>query len=262
MTTGPRRSSKVNPERVPNIESLTSGPRRSSKVNPERVPNIEVSGSHHRGPLLDPSGFQPCLAIFHIHLLKGILKSSMPIVESNLLIESSPSAMSRSVLPKSQFPKSDSPSSEESSITLTRPRVRSHFSLSISLDPLPPTFPKSRSDQITSDQIRSGFFTSEHIFSIPHLMLCGEIGHNFNQWVKTSQTTPLPGLSTLGEISLYMTSLSLGEISPNLQRPKTGVVGLVLSHWLSWCPLYLPSTTFYFHKLDRYVLVHFANAGN
>ena len=53
-------------------------------------------------------------------------------------------------------------------------------------------------------------------FSIPHLMLGGIWGHHVNQWVKTSPTAPLPGLCTLGEILPYMTSLSVGKISPDV----------------------------------------------
>ena len=70
-------------------------------------------------------------------------------------------------------------------------------------------------------------------FSIPHLMLGGIWGHHVNQWVKTSLTTPLPGLCTSGEILPYMTSLSVGKISPDVQRPGSGVVRLVLTHWLT-----------------------------
>ena len=70
-------------------------------------------------------------------------------------------------------------------------------------------------------------------FSIPHLMLGGIWGHHVNQWVKRSLTTPLPGLCTSGEILPYMTSLSVGKISPDVQRPGSGVVRLVLTHWLT-----------------------------
>ena len=70
-------------------------------------------------------------------------------------------------------------------------------------------------------------------FSIPHLMLGGIWGHHVNQWVKTSLTTPLPGLCTSGEILPYMTSLSVGKISLDVHRPGSGVVRLVLTHWLT-----------------------------
>ena len=69
-------------------------------------------------------------------------------------------------------------------------------------------------------------------FSMPQLMIGEKKGHRVNQLVKTSQTTPLPGLCTSGEISLYMMSLSVGKISPDVQRPGSGVVRLVLTHWL------------------------------
>ena len=64
-------------------------------------------------------------------------------------------------------------------------------------------------------------------------MLGGEKAYYVNQWVNTSPTTPLPGLCTSGEILLFMTSLSLGENSPDVQRPGSGVVGLVLTHPLT-----------------------------
>ena len=38
---------------------------------------------------------------------------------------------------------------------------------------------------------------------------------------------------TLGEILPYMTSLSVGNLSPDVQRPGSGVVRLVLTHWLT-----------------------------
>ena len=65
------------------------------------------------------------------------------------------------------------------------------------------------------------------IFSIPYFMLSGEKVYYVNQWVNTSRMTPLPGLCTSRKILLYMTSLSLGENSPDVQRPGSGVVGLV-----------------------------------
>ena len=73
------------------------------------------------------------------------------------------------------------------------------------------------------------------IFSIPRFMNGGIWGYHLNQWVNTSPTTPLPGLCTSREILLYMTSLSV-------QRPGSGVVELVLTHWLTWCPQNPPST--------------------
>ena len=87
--------------------------------------------------------------------------------------------------------------------------------------------PKFTIRAIESSSQRSIFF------SIPHLMLGGIWGHHVNQWVKTSLTTPLPGLCTSGEILPYMTSLSVGKISPDVQRPGSGVVRLVLTHWLT-----------------------------
>ena len=86
------------------------------------------------------------------------------------------------------------------------------------------------------------------IFSIPHFMNGGFWGHQLNQWVNTSPTTPLPGLCTSGEILLYMTSLSVSKISPDVQRPGSGVVGLVLTHWLTWCPQNPPFINFYLEK--------------
>ena len=81
------------------------------------------------------------------------------------------------------------------------------------------------------------------------VMIGGIKGHHINQWVKTSQTTPLQALCTSGEISLYMTSLSLGKISPDVQRPGSGVVGLVLTQPLTWCPQKPPTITFYSEKI-------------
>ena len=87
------------------------------------------------------------------------------------------------------------------------------------------------------------------IFSIPYFMLSGEKVYYVNQWVNTSRTTPLPGLCTSGKILLFMTSLSLGENSPDVQRPGSGVVGLVLTHPLMWCSFFPPSITFYSEKI-------------
>ena len=69
-----------------------------------------------------------------------------------------------------------------------------------------------------------------------------------NEWVKTSRSTPLPGLCTSGKILLFMTSLSLGENCPDVQRPGSGVVGLVLTHPLMWCSFFPPSITFHSEK--------------
>ena len=82
------------------------------------------------------------------------------------------------------------------------------------------------------------------IFSIPRFMNGGIWGYHLNQWVNTSPTTPLPGLCTSREILLYMTSLSV-------QRPGSGVVELVLTHWLTWCPQNPPFINFYIEKMDR-----------
>ena len=80
-------------------------------------------------------------------------------------------------------------------------------------------------------------------------MLGGKKEHHINGWVNTSPTTPLPGLCTSGDISLSMTSLSVGKISPDVQRLGSGVVGLVLTHWLTWCPFSPPSIDFYSEKI-------------
>ena len=79
-------------------------------------------------------------------------------------------------------------------------------------------------------------------------MLGGEKGHHVNQGVNTTPSTPRPGLCTSGDISLSMTSLSVGKISPDVQRLGSGVVGLVLTHWLTWCPFSPPSIDFYSEK--------------
>ena len=42
--------------------------------------------------------------------------------------------------------------------------------------------------------------------------------------------------------------LSVTKISPDLQRPENGVVGLALTHWLTWCPQNPPCTDFYLEK--------------
>ena len=71
------------------------------------------------------------------------------------------------------------------------------------------------------------------IFSIPHFMI-GEVwGYHVNQWVITSPTTLLPGLCTSGQISLCVTSLSVSKICPDVQRPGRGVVGRVMTQWLT-----------------------------
>ena len=46
-----------------------------------------------------------------------------------------------------------------------------------------------------------------------------------------------------------MTSLSVSKISPNVLRPVSGVVGLVLTHPLTWCPQNPQIITFYSEKI-------------
>ena len=46
----------------------------------------------------------------------------------------------------------------------------------------------------------------------------------------------------------YLLSLSVSKISPDLQRPGRGVVGLVLTHWLMWYPQNPPIINFYLEK--------------
>ena len=77
--------------------------------------------------------------------------------------------------------------------------------------------------------------------------------HHVNQWVKNSETTLLPGLCTSGKISIFMTTVSVGNIFPNVQRPGSGVVGFVLTHWLTWCPYPHWASTIIQKKLDRCV---------
>ena len=72
-------------------------------------------------------------------------------------------------------------------------------------------------------------------------MLGGEKGHHIDQWVDTSPTTPLPSLCTSGDILPTDSDVIESEISPDVQRPGSGVVGLVLTHWLTWCPFFPPS---------------------
>ena len=67
-------------------------------------------------------------------------------------------------------------------------------------------------------------------------MIRGFWGHYVNGWVSASSTTPLPGLCTSGQILLSNSDVTHSEICPDLQRPGSGVVGLVMTHWLTWCP--------------------------
>ena len=67
-------------------------------------------------------------------------------------------------------------------------------------------------------------------------MLGEKKGHYVNQWVNTSLTTPLPGLCTSGDILPTDSDVIESEISPDVQRPGSGVIGLVLTHWLTWYP--------------------------
>ena len=55
-----------------------------------------------------------------------------------------------------------------------------------------------------------------------------------NGWVSTSPT--IPGLCTSGQILLTDSDVTHSEICPDLQRPGRGVVGLVMTHWLTWYP--------------------------
>ena len=67
-------------------------------------------------------------------------------------------------------------------------------------------------------------------------MIRGFWGHYVIGWVSASSTTPLPGLCTSGQILLSNSDVTHSEICPDLQRPGSGVVGLVMTHWLTWCP--------------------------
>ena len=60
--------------------------------------------------------------------------------------------------------------------------------------------------------------------------------HYVDQWVNTSPTTPLSGICTSGEILLTDSDVTWSKISPDVLRPRSGVVGLVLTHWLTWYP--------------------------
>ncbi len=57
-----------------------------------------------------------------------------------------------------------------------------------------------------------------------------------NGWVNTSPTTPLPGFCTLGQILLTDSDVTQSKICLDIQRPGRGVVGLVMTHWLTWYP--------------------------
>ena len=67
-------------------------------------------------------------------------------------------------------------------------------------------------------------------------MLGGKKEHHINGWVNTSPTTPLPGLCTSGQILLTDSDVTQSKICPDVQRPGRGVVGLVMTHWLTWYP--------------------------
>ena len=67
-------------------------------------------------------------------------------------------------------------------------------------------------------------------------MIGGFWGHYVNSWVSTSPTTPLLGLCTSGQILLTDSDVTHSEICPDVQRPGRGVVGLVMTHWLTWYP--------------------------
>ena len=80
-------------------------------------------------------------------------------------------------------------------------------------------------------------------------MLSGEKGHHVNQLVNTSPMTPLPSLCTSGDILPTDSDVIESEISPDVQRPGSGVVGLVLTHWFTWWPFFSPSVNFYLEKI-------------
>ena len=84
-------------------------------------------------------------------------------------------------------------------------------------------------------------------------MLGGKKEHHINGWVNTSPTTPLPGLCTSGAFSLSDSDVIKSKIFPDVQRPESGVVGLLLTHPLMWCPQNPLIITFYSEKLDRCV---------
>ena len=86
-------------------------------------------------------------------------------------------------------------------------------------------------------------------------MLGGEKGHHVNQWVNTSPTTPLPSLCTSGDIIPTDSDVIESEISPDVQRPGSGVVGLVLTHPLMWCSFFPQSITFYSEKIGPLCIV-------
>ena len=79
-------------------------------------------------------------------------------------------------------------------------------------------------------------------------MLGGEKGYHVNQCVNTSPATPLPGLCTSGHILPTDSDVIKSEISPDVQRPGSGVVGLVLTHPIRWCPQTPPIIDFYSEK--------------
>ena len=61
-------------------------------------------------------------------------------------------------------------------------------------------------------------------------------GYYVNGWVNTSPTTPLPGFCTSGQILLTDSDVTQSKICPDVQRPGRGVVGLVMTHCLTWYP--------------------------
>ena len=64
-------------------------------------------------------------------------------------------------------------------------------------------------------------------------MLGGKKEQHINGWVNTSPTTPFPGLCTSGKFSPGDSDVIKSKIFPDVQRPGSGVVRLVLTHWLT-----------------------------
>ena len=80
-------------------------------------------------------------------------------------------------------------------------------------------------------------------------MLGGKKEHHVNGLVHASPTTPLIGPYTSGEILPSYSDVMKSKMSPDVQRPGSGVVGLVWTQTLTWCSLFPPSITFYSEKI-------------
>ena len=64
-------------------------------------------------------------------------------------------------------------------------------------------------------------------------MLGGKNDRHIHRWVIMSPTTPLPGLCTSGKFSPGDSDVIKSRIFPDVQTPGSGVVRLVLTHWLT-----------------------------